>query len=108
MPVTLRGGPSASRDGVISVLADFDAVDEMNADGDARKGKQVDTGLAIGNSWISRGWQSLKFAGNIPRRAIEVANLVLESMMNMGNGRWASGEKMEKVLRCGANQLFES
>lgn len=45
--MTLSGGPCASRDGVTSVVADFDAVDEMNAEGPARKGKQADTGLAI-------------------------------------------------------------
>lgn len=45
--MTLRGGPCASRDGVTSVVADFDAVDEMNADGPARKGKKADAGLAV-------------------------------------------------------------
>ncbi len=45
--MTLRGGPCASRDGVTSVVADFDAVEEMKADGLARKAKQVDAGLAV-------------------------------------------------------------
>lgn len=67
--MTLRGGPCASRDGVTSVVADFDAVDEMNADGPARKGKKADAGLA--------------------RRAIAAANLVFESMMEVSNGRRA-------------------
>ena len=30
-----------------SVVADFDAVDEINAEGPARKGKQADAGLAF-------------------------------------------------------------
>ena len=45
--MTLSGGPCASRDGVTSVVADFDAVEEMNADGPARKGRRVDAGLAV-------------------------------------------------------------
>lgn len=31
-----------------SVVADFDAVDEINADGPARKGRKADAGLAVG------------------------------------------------------------
>ena len=45
--MTLSGGPCASRDGVTSVVADFDAVDERNAEGPARKGRIADAGLAI-------------------------------------------------------------
>lgn len=45
--MTLSGGPCASRDDVTSVVADFDAVDEINADGPARKGKRADAGLAV-------------------------------------------------------------
>lgn len=45
--MTLSGGPCASRDGVTSVAADFDAVDEMNADGPARKGRMAAAGLAV-------------------------------------------------------------
>ena len=45
--MTLSGGPCASRDGVTSVVADFDAVDEINADGPARKGRRADDGFAI-------------------------------------------------------------
>lgn len=59
--MTLSGGLCASRDGVTSVVADFDAVEEMNADGPARNGKRAEAGLA--------------------RTAIESANLVLQSMM---------------------------
>ena len=46
MPVTLSGGPCASRDGVTSVVADFDDVDEIKADGPARKGRRAAVGLA--------------------------------------------------------------
>ena len=45
--MTLSGGPCASRDGVTSVVADFDAVEEMNADEPARKGRSADAGLAV-------------------------------------------------------------
>lgn len=45
--MTLRGGPCASLDGVTSAVADFDAVDEINAEGPARKGKQADAGFAV-------------------------------------------------------------
>ena len=45
--MTLSGGPCASRDGVTSVLAEFDAVEEMNADGPARKGEKADAGLTV-------------------------------------------------------------
>ena len=49
----LSGGPCASRDGVTSVVADFDAVDEINADGPARKGKQADADLAVKKQRVS-------------------------------------------------------
>lgn len=45
--MTLSGGPCASRDGVTSVVVDFDAVEDMNASGPARKGRKADAGLAI-------------------------------------------------------------
>ena len=45
--MTLSGGPCTSRDGVTSVVADFDAVEEMNADGPARNGRRVEAGLAV-------------------------------------------------------------
>ena len=45
--MTLSGGPCASRDGVTSVVADFDAVEEMNADGPARNARRVEAGLAV-------------------------------------------------------------
>lgn len=45
--MTLSGGPCASRDGVTSVLVDFDAVDEMNADGLARRERKADAGLTV-------------------------------------------------------------
>lgn len=45
--MTLSGGPCASRDGVTSVVADFDAVDDINANGPARKGRRAVAGLAI-------------------------------------------------------------
>ena len=45
--MTLRGGPCPSLDGVTSAVADFDAVDEINAEGPARKGKQADAGFAV-------------------------------------------------------------
>ena len=45
--MTLSGGPWASRDGVTSVVADFDAVDDIDANGPARKGRKADAGLAI-------------------------------------------------------------
>ena len=53
--MTLSGGPCASRDDVTSVVADFDAVDEMNADGPARKGKRADAGLAVKKHWSAAG-----------------------------------------------------
>ena len=55
--MTLRGGPCASCEGVISVVADFDAVEEMNADGPARKGKQAEAGLAVKIDGVSCKWQ---------------------------------------------------
>lgn len=45
--MTLSGGPCASRDGVTSVVADFDAVDDIDANEPARKGRKEDAGLAI-------------------------------------------------------------
>lgn len=45
--MTPSGGPCASSDGVTSVVVNFDAVDEMNADGPARKVKRADAGLAV-------------------------------------------------------------
>ena len=60
--MTLSGGPCASRDGVTSVVADFDAVDEINAEGPARKGKQADAGLAIDEVSCSGGRESLRRA----------------------------------------------
>ena len=36
-----------------SVVADFDAVDEMNAEGPARRGKQADAGLAVKRYGVS-------------------------------------------------------
>ena len=45
MPVTLSGGPRASCVGVTSV-ADFEDVDEIKADGPARKGRRAAVGLA--------------------------------------------------------------
>ena len=69
-----------------SVVADFDAVDEMNAEGPARMGKQADAGLAVKNDWVSCGWQLQKPAESIPRRAIEASDLVLESIVNMDMG----------------------
>ena len=56
--MTLSGGPCASRDGVTSVVAGFDAVEEMNADGPARRGKQTNAGLAVEKYGVSHGWQS--------------------------------------------------
>ena len=44
--MTLSGGPCASRDGVTSVVADFEDVDEIKADGPARKGRRAVVGLA--------------------------------------------------------------
>ena len=38
-----------------SVVADFDAVDEMNADGPARKGRKVDAGLAVKKHGLIEG-----------------------------------------------------
>ena len=55
--MTLSGGPCASLDGVTSVVADFDAVDEINAEGPARKGKQADAGLAVKKYEVSCRWQ---------------------------------------------------
>ena len=45
LPVTLSGGPCASCAGVTSV-ADFEDVDEIKADGPARKGRRAAVGLA--------------------------------------------------------------
>lgn len=45
--MTLSGGPCASRDGVTSVVADFDVVDDIDANGPARKGRRADAGLAM-------------------------------------------------------------
>ena len=47
LPVTLSGGPCASRDGVTSVVVDLDAVEDINADGVGRKAKLADAGLAV-------------------------------------------------------------
>lgn len=47
LPVTLSGGPCASRDGVTSVVEDLDDVEEMNADGPARKGRRAVVGLTV-------------------------------------------------------------
>ena len=91
--MTLSGGPSASRDGVTSVEADFDAVDEIKADGAARKGKHADAGLAVENHRVSRRWQSKQLAESVPRRIKALANLVLENMMFMSNGRCPAGER---------------
>ena len=55
--MTLSGGPCASWDGVTSVVADFEAVDEMNADGLGRKAKLADAGLTIKKYAVSRRWQ---------------------------------------------------
>ena len=45
--MTLRGGPCASWDGVTSLVAHFDAVEDIKADGLVRKAKVADGGLAI-------------------------------------------------------------
>lgn len=55
--MTLSGGPCASLDGVTSAVADLDAVDEINADGPARKGKQIDAGFAVQKERVSCRWQ---------------------------------------------------
>lgn len=43
-----------------SVVADFDAVEEMNAEGPARVGKQANAGLAEKKYSVSCRWQSQK------------------------------------------------
>lgn len=53
--MTLSGGPSASRVGVTSVVADFDAVDDRNADERARKGRKAEAGLAVENGSVTGG-----------------------------------------------------
>lgn len=80
LPVTLSGGPRASCDGVTSVVADFDDVDEMNAEGPARKGRRAVVGLAAGKS-VNCLWQKLGIVGGIPRRAKEAADLVVDSIV---------------------------
>ena len=69
-----------------SVVADFDAVDEMNAEGPARMGKQADAGLAVKKYGVSCRWQLQKPVESIPRRTIEATDLVLESIVNMDMG----------------------
>ena len=69
-----------------SVAADFDAVDEMNAEGPARIGKQADADLAVKEYGVSCRWQLQKAVESIPRRAIEATDLVLESIVNMDMG----------------------
>lgn len=58
MPVTLSGGPCASRDGVTSVVADFEDVDEIKADGLARKGRRAVVGLAAREDTLDIGGNS--------------------------------------------------
>ena len=84
--MTLSGGPCASLDGVTSVVADFDAVEEMNAEGPARLGKQADAGLAVKRYRVSCNWQLQKPVESIPRRAIEATDLVLESIVKVDMG----------------------
>ena len=69
-----------------SAVADFDAVDEMNAEGPARRGKQADAGLAVKKYRVSCRWQLQKPVESIPRRAIKATDLVLESIVNMDMG----------------------
>ena len=69
-----------------SVVADFDAVEEMNAEGPARMGKKADAGLAEKRYRVSCRWQSQKHAESIPRRTIEATDLVLESIVDMDRG----------------------
>lgn len=44
--MTLRGGPRDSVEGVTSVVADLEDVEDMNAEGPARRGRSADAGLA--------------------------------------------------------------
>lgn len=55
LPVTLSGGPSAFCDGVTCVVADLEAVEEMNADGPARKGRRAVVGFATQTDWLVVG-----------------------------------------------------
>ena len=62
-----------------SVVADFDAVDEINAAGPARRGRRAYAGLAVMKHGSVAGGDC--DGSSIPRRAIEAAILVLESMI---------------------------
>lgn len=53
--MTLSGGPCASCDGVTSVVADFDAVDDIDANGPERKGRMADAGLAVNHRSVEGG-----------------------------------------------------
>lgn len=76
-----------------SVVADFDAVDEMNADGPTRKGSRADAGLAVKkNGSVACGNRGM-LEEITPRKAIEAANLVFESMIKVNNDRRAAKEK---------------
>lgn len=59
LPVTLSGGPSAFWDGVTCVVAAFDDVEEMNADGPARKARRAVVGLAMHVCWSVTGGNGL-------------------------------------------------
>ena len=77
----MSGGPSAFCDGVTCVVADFDDVEEMNADGPARKGRSAVVCLAVTIIWSVCGGKPRLGYGNVPRRANEAADLVDESIV---------------------------
>ena len=63
-------------------MADFEAVEEMNAEGPARKGSKAVTGLARGviiqSVLVARRWTGR----DKPRRANEATVLIDESIMD--------------------------
>ena len=95
----LSGGPCAFCDGVTSV-ADFADVDEMNADGPARKGRRAAVGLA---ARITKSVASGKTRGSgkhVPRSAEEAADLVVESMTTKRKEEQKGNSRLLGYLRC--------
>ena len=65
-------------------MADFADVDEMNADGPARKGRRAAVGLAVRITKSVASGNTRGSGKHVPRSAKEAADLVVESMTTKG------------------------